>query len=76
MASKSQDVPNKLKKGKYIIVFEDPYTANKVEGRARLVRFWKRIDWEGEYWYVRFVNAKNIGEKQTYLRHVRTPFLL
>lgn len=70
MSKSSQPVSTRLKKGDYVIVFEDPYTQKKPEGLARLVKLYKHTYLRHDYWYVRFVDSANRAEPEAYIRLV------
>lgn len=57
-----------MKKGDVIMIYEDPFTQKKEEGKAKLIEKYQAGSYPGdqEYWKVKFV-----GSPQTYLRWIK-----
>lgn len=53
-----------MKKGQWKIIYQDPLSQTKEEGKAQLMKY-LGCNYECEYWDVRF-----FGEKENYPRHI------
>lgn len=52
-----------MKKGDLVWIYEDPFTKERPEGEARLVRLISRHRFNQSYWKVRFLRDKSVVDR-------------
>lgn len=55
--------PADLKAGMEVDIFSDPLTCEKLEGRAKLVRFLFKMDDAQSFWNVQFVGEDGVYQR-------------